>query len=102
MLLVGVLVLLAAVSTLAGSLATRNRMPAAAGVVGAVVVVGALAPLGRGGSGPSAVFATLLGGILSILVLWRLGTTASAGWPSAPRDDRGPTISPGPGAAFSR
>lgn len=82
-LLFGVFVLLAGLSALAGHWMLAGRRSAAIALVGGIVVVGALSPLGRGGAGFGSVFTTLLGGLISILVLLWLAKLAEDAWPES-------------------
>lgn len=80
-LLAGVALLLAVVSSVVGVLAVRGRRVAAVWIVVAVAVLGAASSLGRGGAGGSAMLATLLGGAVSAFVLWWLSALATNAWP---------------------
>lgn len=71
-LLAGVAAVLIAIAVLAGELMVRGRRGAAVGVVGVTLALGALAPLGRGGSGWGSTLAILIGGLVSVGVLWFL------------------------------
>lgn len=79
-LLAGVATLVTLIAAGAGVMAVRGRHGAAIWIVGAVVVIGAVSALGRGGGGAIALLATLLGGAVAASTLWWLGALAAAGW----------------------
>jgi DMSO/TMAO reductase YedYZ molybdopterin-dependent catalytic subunit len=81
-LLAGVTLALAVVSSVAGVLAVRGHRVAAVCIVVAVAALGAASSLGRGGAGGTASLATLLGGAVSAFVLWWLSALATNAWPS--------------------
>ncbi len=76
-LLGGVSIALLLVAVLAGTWMVRGNKVAASVLIGAVLVVGSLAPLGRGGSGPNSMVAILLGGAVAIGVMWILADKAA-------------------------
>lgn len=91
-LLAGMALVLLALAMAVGTLAMRSRRTVAVIVVAAVTLVGALAPLGRGGSGPAALAATLVGGAVTVGILLWLSSSAEAAWtvhnrPSEPEDE---------------
>ncbi len=78
-LLIGLGIVLLGLSVLAGTWMVRGRQTAAVVLVGLVLVLGALAPLGRGGAGWGSVVATLAGGAVAVALLLWLGRLATAG-----------------------
>ncbi len=83
-LLGGVSIALMLVAVLAGIWMVRGKRVAASVLIGVVLLVGSLAPLGRGGSGPSSMVATILGGAVAIGVMWILADKAAPLAPQQP------------------
>ena len=78
-LLIGLGIVLLGLSVLAGGWMVRGRRTPAVLLVAVVLVLGALAPLGRGGAGWGSVVATLAGGAAAVALLLWLGELATAG-----------------------
>ena len=83
-LLFGVFAVLAGLSALVGHWMLSGRRGAALWLLAGIVLLGAVAPLGRGGSGLGSVFTTLLGGLVSVVVLLWLAGLAADAWPPSP------------------
>jgi DMSO/TMAO reductase YedYZ molybdopterin-dependent catalytic subunit len=91
-LLAGVVVVLGVLAVLAGTWAVRGRWTRTAVLVGAVVVAGAAAGVGRGGAGLLAVLSVVVGGAVAFGLLRWLGGMAVAAPPEPGRRDGDPPV----------